>query len=274
MFAIPLQLLKYCADWLDSIGWSTVLVICALGYLVAVKIVLICKLHPVAGKAAVHRATTPMPLPTMDRDTTRDSAPTAAHVPRVLPAARSRGNTDTSADRQSPTAAATITRPSELAALDWTSIDCQNNAGCDRPADYIVEYHAIDHCLDDGTNALGNLVEIVCRNCLAFLQITIDIHIDRLVSQGRELRCLTCGKPLAWSIDVLRSVLPLHGSSSSTLSTGSPGPRQPETAHTFIPVRTAPDGKPYSDATHNSTTPQTLAAKILNRRTSRRHDGR
>lgn len=74
--------------------------------------------------------------------------------------------------------------PSELAALDWTSITCQNEQGCSRTAAYVVELHAVDHCLGDATNPAGNVTEILCGTCLAALRLSINRHVARLNSRG------------------------------------------------------------------------------------------
>lgn len=241
MFTVPVQILAYCANWIAA-GWFNAFLVCTIGYLVIVKIVLIRRLYTVTDNAAVRRipmlATTPQIGHRLDLDTSRRSPETVAQIPRARPPASSASNADTSAQPrrpvcQLPVAAATNTLPSELAelaALEWSSVDCQNQQGCTRTADYVVEYHVIDHCLDNGTNALGNIVEIVCQTCLAFLQITIEIHIDRLISQGRDLRCLACGKPLLLPSDILRSVIPLH----ETVRAGSAGPSQADTSAKFV----------------------------------------
>src|SRR4029077_4460139 len=54
--------------------------------------------------------------------------------------------------------------------LDWTAIVCQNHRRkCDHEATLIVEWHAIDHCNETG-HPDGNLVELLCQQCLEWLQ--------------------------------------------------------------------------------------------------------
>jgi hypothetical protein len=80
MFAIQVHLLKYCADWLGSTGWLTVLLICTVAYLAIVKIALIRRLYVVAGRAAVHRAPTPASPSMTDLGTSRRSPENAAET--------------------------------------------------------------------------------------------------------------------------------------------------------------------------------------------------
>jgi hypothetical protein len=93
--------------------------------------------------------------------------------------------------------------------LDWTAIVCQNHRRkCDHEATLIVEWHAIDHCNETG-HPDGNLVELLCQQCLEWLQHEVDRFIGKLKRIPGQRACRTCGTPIAESSDVLRSVRPL-----------------------------------------------------------------
>jgi hypothetical protein len=93
--------------------------------------------------------------------------------------------------------------------LDWTAIVCQNHRRkCDHEATLIVECHAIDHCNETG-HPDGNLVELLCQQCLEWLQHEVDRFIGKLKRIPGQRACRTCGTPIAESSDVLRSVRPL-----------------------------------------------------------------
>ena len=93
--------------------------------------------------------------------------------------------------------------------LDWTAIVCQNHRRkCDHEATLIVEWHAIDHCNETG-HPDGNLVELLCQQCLEWLQHEVDRFIGKLKRIPGQRACWTCGTPIAESSDVLRSVRPL-----------------------------------------------------------------
>lgn len=213
------------SDFAGRVGsttdWLTLFLIWAVGYLAIVKIVLLGKLRPVPRKRAVRCAATAE---------SRCAGSASSGKKTIAPSQQVR------AARRSAAGAADNTFPFVLTALDWTSIDCQNKQGCNRPADYIVEYHAIDHCLEGETNALGNTVEILCKTCLAFLELTVEMHIDRLISQGRDLKCRACGKALSSPADIL-------GAESSdapadrfhAARTGSAGNR-PSRMSTAVPI--------------------------------------
>jgi hypothetical protein len=222
MLTLPGQILKDSADWIGATNWFDGLLFCTFGYLAISKILLLRKSYVVLiGKKVVRHAATPAPRPQGNFNARRHSPET------VTPTRR---NADNSGQPITPNPRFPATTPDtltpELAALDWTSIDCQNEQGCARSAAYVVEYHAVDHCLDNATNSLGNIVELLCGRCLAFLQVTIAIYIDRLISQGRDLLCLTCGKPLLLPEDIIKCAIPIH----ETVPTASVGTRRTNTS--------------------------------------------
>ncbi|EUA17267.1 hypothetical protein AWC14_19615 [Mycobacterium kyorinense] len=98
--------------------------------------------------------------------------------------------------------------PAELAGLDWSVITCQCGHGCSRPARYVAEFHAVDHCCCSGVNELGNVVLIVCGHCLSTLRVSAAVFARRLSRCGRPA-CRSCGAPIAMAGDILRSVRPL-----------------------------------------------------------------
>lgn len=95
-----------------------------------------------------------------------------------------------------------------LAGLDWSVIACQCGSGCRRPARYVAEFHAVDHCTCSGVNNSGNLVQILCGHCLSTLRVSVAVYVRRLSHWGRPA-CRTCGAPIAMAGDILRSVRPL-----------------------------------------------------------------
>ncbi|MFY2860364.1 hypothetical protein ACOJVU_11365 [Mycobacterium sp. THU-M104] len=191
MLTTPVRISQTCVGWIGFGGWSAFFLICAVGYLSIVKAVLIRRLYAAAHRPAVRGV----------------AAAKAAYSepPAISESTVKVPGQVTDPGHESPENAANATAPPGLAALDWTSVGCQNSQGCTRVADYVVEYHAIDHCLDSESNALGNRVEILCKTCSALLHIALDMQIGRLISQGRDLRCRTCGKVLALPTDILRS---------------------------------------------------------------------
>lgn len=92
--------------------------------------------------------------------------------------------------------------------LDWHELRCQNQRHeCSNQATHIIERHAVDECNTTG-HPFGNIVEILCGQCLWEL----DARIDELLARMRWFTprpaipsCFTCGCPIAESSDILRS---------------------------------------------------------------------
>ncbi|TDH57534.1 hypothetical protein E2F47_01830 [Mycobacterium eburneum] len=93
-----------------------------------------------------------------------------------------------------------------LAALDWQTITCQcSGHECERPAIQQVEIHAVDHCGCPGTNAFGNVVELLCGECGLVLRVQIEMQVRQMAMLGRPY-CATCRARIAVVGDVLRAV--------------------------------------------------------------------
>jgi hypothetical protein len=93
--------------------------------------------------------------------------------------------------------------------LDWTAVVCQNHRRKrDHEATHIVEWHAIDVCNETG-HPDGNVVELLCQQCLEWLQDEVDRYIGKQKRLPGKRACWTCGAPIAESSDVLRSARPL-----------------------------------------------------------------
>jgi hypothetical protein len=77
---------------------------------------------------------------------------------------------------------------------------------CGAPAVAVAEIHAIDGCDHIGLSPDGDLVETLCRGCLARLQRAITTYVGdkrELASRcGTRPVCATCGRPTVY----LRSV--------------------------------------------------------------------
>ncbi|WP_044109816.1 hypothetical protein [Mycobacterium canetti] len=97
-----------------------------------------------------------------------------------------------------------------LTHLDWHDLTCQHqDPECDHRATVKVEYHAVDECNYTG-NPFGNIVELLCTQCLDRLKARIDSHIRQLARTNCRAQCFTCGAPIAETTDILRSVRPLQ----------------------------------------------------------------
>ncbi|RDH74152.1 phosphoenolpyruvate carboxylase [Mycolicibacterium moriokaense] len=77
---------------------------------------------------------------------------------------------------------------------------------CGAPAIAIAEIHAIDGCDQIGLSQDGNLVETLCRACLAAVQCAMVTYVgdkrDVAFQCGTSPVCDTCGRPTRY----LRSV--------------------------------------------------------------------
>ena len=77
---------------------------------------------------------------------------------------------------------------------------------CGAPAVAVAEVHAIDGCDQMGLSPHGDLVETLCRTCLATVRwaIATDVGDKRVMASrcGTHPVCSTCGRPTRY----LRSV--------------------------------------------------------------------
>lgn len=92
-----------------------------------------------------------------------------------------------------------MTAEATLAALDWKRVTCQSPHGCTRAATLVVAHHAVDTCNGPDTDPFGNIVEILCDECL----VALAGALVRMYVRGRLLACLTCGRPIKELSDIL-----------------------------------------------------------------------
>jgi hypothetical protein len=90
---------------------------------------------------------------------------------------------------------------------------------CGAPAVAIAEIHAIDGCDQIGLSRDGDLVETLCRACLAAVQCAMATYVGdkrEVASQcGTSPACDTCGRPTGYlrSVFAVRPIGP-EGSAS------------------------------------------------------------
>ncbi|MCV7031653.1 phosphoenolpyruvate carboxylase [Mycobacterium sherrisii] len=83
---------------------------------------------------------------------------------------------------------------------------------CGEPAVAVAEIHAIDGCDQVGLNPDGDLVETLCRGCLATVRWAVASYVadkrDGALECGTHPMCATCGRPTGYLRGVF-SVRPL-----------------------------------------------------------------
>ncbi len=95
--------------------------------------------------------------------------------------------------------------PDALAELDWHGITCESTRGCTNLATHIVHLHAVDECDNPSLDTAGNIVDIVCLDCLYGIAIKVEQHVNALAGHP-EANCLTCGVPVRELTDIIREV--------------------------------------------------------------------
>lgn len=220
-----LQIFRCCIDWLPARAWVNVSLAVAVGYFIIAKVELIKLLRKAPDNGMVMHRALHSPRRGVEAPAHQSSPETSSPTPCPEPDSAYGASPSLQPSREiRPTFAGATEQlnclPDNLAALDWTSITCQNRQDCSRAAAYVVELHAVDHCSGCGTNSAGNVMEILCGKCLAELRKSISRHLARLSSRGQRPSCLTCGAPLELTTDILRSVTLLDSTVPKTVAVG------------------------------------------------------
>ncbi|ABL03952.1 hypothetical protein OSH39_22445 [Mycobacterium ulcerans] len=95
--------------------------------------------------------------------------------------------------------------PGVLVALDWQTLTCQSDAGCTNRATHVVHTHALDHCNRPNLDPFGNVIDILCGDCLGRARAAALVRVNRL-GRSSGAYCLTCGAPLSDPGDIIRDV--------------------------------------------------------------------
>ncbi|OBK25831.1 hypothetical protein A5634_25775 [Mycobacterium asiaticum] len=98
--------------------------------------------------------------------------------------------------------------PGTLAALDWQTITCQSDTGCNNRATHIIHRHAVDECNRPHVDPFGNIVEILCIACLWRAEAEVLVQVGQL-RRTSDAYCLTCGAPVSEASDIMRDVVDL-----------------------------------------------------------------
>jgi len=99
--------------------------------------------------------------------------------------------------------------PDTIVALDWSDITCQSPDGCSNPASHTVHLHMVDDCDDPDLDASGNVVHILCEDCLRGLLFDALQQVHN-IGRFPGACCLTCGAPVRRLRDVMRKVAQLR----------------------------------------------------------------
>jgi hypothetical protein len=99
--------------------------------------------------------------------------------------------------------------PDALAALDWHEITCQSDTGCSNRATHVVYRHAVDKCNRPDLDPSGNIVDILCINCVRSLKAQLLEQVDQ-IARCPGGYCLTCGAPVHKLTDVMRKMVQLR----------------------------------------------------------------
>jgi hypothetical protein len=85
---------------------------------------------------------------------------------------------------------------------------------CGAPAVAVAEIHAVDGCDQMGLTPDGDLVEMLCQDCLAIVRWAMATYVGdkrEMASRcGTHPVCATCGRPTGYlrSVFVVRSIGP------------------------------------------------------------------
>lgn len=95
--------------------------------------------------------------------------------------------------------------PGVLVALDWQTLTCQSDAGCTNRATHVVHTHALDQCNRPNLDPFGNVIDILCGDCLGRARAAALVRVNRL-GRSSGAYCLTCGAPVSDPGDIIRDV--------------------------------------------------------------------
>jgi hypothetical protein len=95
--------------------------------------------------------------------------------------------------------------PDALVDLDWHDITCESTHGCTNRATHIVHLHAVDECDHPSLDSAGNIVDIVCIDCLYGIALKVEQHVQEFADHP-DATCLTCGVPVRELTDIIREV--------------------------------------------------------------------
>lgn len=107
-----------------------------------------------------------------------------------------------------------------IADIEDGPVSCQcdqHNTPCSREAVAVVEAHLLGKCDGPDANAFGNQVEVMCVECVRHLwaeaRQVLMRHLLAAQKVGRIPACLSCGAPLLFPSDLVRSVKRMRGGS-------------------------------------------------------------